>query len=358
MEETALIEVEKLDVAKLFTEDGMAEVLNKIKARAKEATPDLVVTAQGRDEIKSMAYKVARSKTLIDDLGKETQAEWKKKVDGINARRKQARDFLDDLKTEVRKPLTDWEAEEEKRRQEKIAAEEKRVADIRDRINNIKFTATLSPGTSAGEIQSRLQDLLKIEITKEVFQEFQLEADVVLTESVHKVADALDKAIKWEEEQAAAKAEAERLKKVQKEQEAEATRLQAIADEQAVKQKAIDDAQAKIEADKKAEQDRKDREEFERQAQKNARIKAERDAKEAAERKIKKAEDKAKADAEEKERIEKLRPDKDKLIMWADEIATNPGPDVKDPAAQEIVKTYVEKFNDLAYSLRLDAEEL
>ena len=329
MEETALIEVEKLDVAKLFTEDGMAEVLNKIKARAKEATPDLVVTAQGRDEIKSMAYKVARSKTLIDDLGKETQSEWKKKVDGINARRKQARDFLDDLKTEVRKPLTDWEAEEEKRRQEKIAAEEKRVADIRDRINSIKFTATLSPGTSAGEIQSRLQDLLKIEITDEVFQEFAGEAQAVLTESVHKVADALDKAIKWEEEQAAAKAEAERLKKVQKEQEAEAARLQAIADEQVAKQKAIDDEKAQIEADKKAEREAREK-------------KAGEEAEEA-----------------EKARQEALKPDREKLIDFAKHLIDfHWGGGIESTDAMVIRDNAINKIRLIGHNVRKDAEEM
>jgi len=138
----------------------------------------------------------------------------------------------------------------------------------------------------------------------------------------------------------------------------EAARLQAIADEQARAQKALDDEKAKLLADLKAEQERKDRKLFEAKAKEEARIQAEKDAKEAAERKIREAEEKTKKDAAKKARVEALMPDKEKLIAWADSITTDPGPDVKDPKAQKIVETYVYKLFDLAYCLRLDAEEL
>jgi len=111
-----------------------------------------------------------------------------------------------------------------------------------------------------------------------------------------------------------------------------AARLKAISDEQAVKQKALDDEKANLIASLKAEQERKNRKLFEAKTKEKARRKAEKDA--------------------------KMEESKKQLIAWADSITTDPGPDVKDPIAQKIVETYVEKLVNLAYCLRLDAEEL
>ncbi|STR94742.1 Uncharacterised protein [Hafnia alvei] len=80
--------------------------------------PDLS-TKKGRDAIASMAHKVARSKTYIDNAGKDLVAELKALPKQIDESRRLVRERLDALKDEVRRPLTEWEAE-----QERIKAEE------------------------------------------------------------------------------------------------------------------------------------------------------------------------------------------------------------------------------------------
>ena len=80
--------------------------------------PD-VTTKKGRDAIASMAHKVARSKTYIDNAGKALVAELKALPKQIDESRRVVRERLDALKDEVRRPLTEWEAE-----QERIKAEE------------------------------------------------------------------------------------------------------------------------------------------------------------------------------------------------------------------------------------------
>ncbi|HBQ2024816.1 TPA: hypothetical protein L9334_004449, partial [Klebsiella pneumoniae] len=80
--------------------------------------PD-VTTKKGRDAIASMAHKVARSKTYIDNAGKDLVAELKALPKQIDESRRVVRERLDALKDEVRRPLTEWEAE-----QERIKAEE------------------------------------------------------------------------------------------------------------------------------------------------------------------------------------------------------------------------------------------
>lgn len=66
-----------------------------------------------------MAHKVARSKTYIDNAGKAPVAELKALPKQIDESRRVVRERLDALKDEVRRPLTEWEAE-----QERIKAEE------------------------------------------------------------------------------------------------------------------------------------------------------------------------------------------------------------------------------------------
>lgn len=213
------------------------------------------------------------------------------------------------------------------------------------------------------------------------------------------------------EEEAARKAEAERLEKIRLEQEAEAERL-------AEAQRKIDKANAKIEAEKKALEDAK-KEELERKTklrsnllyliglnfdgeqyrykdinvhwteittmtdvefdalvekikpiveqrkaeekkrvEDEAKLAAEKAAKEKAEREAREkveAEQKAK---EEVERQEALKPDREKLISWAESIASLVVPDVKDEFAQGIVINAENALATIAQNIIKQAKEL
>jgi len=114
-DETALVPIKPVDIPALFTTEGAIEnILAEIEKRATDFDAD-VGTAKGRKEIASMAHKVARSKTLIDGEGKKLVADMKAKTKTIDAERKKVRDFCDDLKGRVRKPLDDWQAAEDER---------------------------------------------------------------------------------------------------------------------------------------------------------------------------------------------------------------------------------------------------
>ena len=100
--------------------ERVQKILAQIEARAKAEIPDLS-TAKGRAAIASLAHKVARSKTFLDDLGKDLVAEWKKQASDVDALRRIIRERLDGLKVEVRAPLDQWE-EAEKERKRRIDA--------------------------------------------------------------------------------------------------------------------------------------------------------------------------------------------------------------------------------------------
>lgn len=120
----ALIPLESVNAVEVFTGGGLDDLLARIRAEAVTLVPN-VKTVAGRKEIASIAYKVSRSKTAIDDAGKALVADLKKQTGDIDSARKKARDTLDALRDEVRKPLTDWEAEQERVERERVEAEER-----------------------------------------------------------------------------------------------------------------------------------------------------------------------------------------------------------------------------------------
>lgn len=122
MDGNSLIPLESVNAIELFTGKSLDDLLTKIRQETATIVPD-VSTDKGRKEIASLAYKVARSKTTIDDAGKTLVADWKAKSAEVDAARKKARDYLDSLKDEVRAPLTEWEAEQERVKQAAIEAE-------------------------------------------------------------------------------------------------------------------------------------------------------------------------------------------------------------------------------------------
>lgn len=120
---TDLVVIEKKNAMAVFTNnDQLDPLIEAIEKEARSLVPD-VTTKKGRDAIASMAHKVARSKTYIDNAGKDLVAELKALPKQIDESRRVARERLDALKDEVRRPLTEWEAE-----QERIKAEEAMLA--------------------------------------------------------------------------------------------------------------------------------------------------------------------------------------------------------------------------------------
>lgn len=120
---TDLVVIEKSNAMAIFTSnDQLDPLIEAIEKEARSLVPD-VTTKKGRDAIASMAHKVARSKTYIDNAGKDLVAELKALPKQIDESRRVARERLDALKDEVRHPLTEWEAE-----QERIKSEEAMLA--------------------------------------------------------------------------------------------------------------------------------------------------------------------------------------------------------------------------------------
>jgi colicin import membrane protein len=93
---------------------GVDAILAKITEQARSVETD-ISTPAGRRAVASLAYKIARSKTTLDamgkDLGEQNYRAWK----AITAERSRIETALDELGAKIRKPLTDWENAEKAR---------------------------------------------------------------------------------------------------------------------------------------------------------------------------------------------------------------------------------------------------
>lgn len=146
--------IEKKNAMAVFTNnDQLDPLIELIEKEARSLVPD-VTTKKGRDAIASMAHKVARSKTYIDNAGKDLVAELKALPKQIDESRRVVRERLDALKDEVRLPLTEWEAE-----QERIKAEEAMNALHAEALEmNIRFDRELAAKFEADHEMALLMD--------------------------------------------------------------------------------------------------------------------------------------------------------------------------------------------------------
>lgn len=251
-------------------ENKIDPIIEKIEKEVRSFHLD-ISTPSGRQAIKSLAHKVARTKTALDGMGKGLTEEVRKKIKSIDAERRRMRERLDALKEEVRKPLTEYEDKEKTR----IAAHE---AWLEEMIGLVDFVET----PASNDIKERSIKLRDI-IYQHDWEEFAQRAE----EEFNQIDRRLSQMLEDREKQEAEAAELEQLRKENAERE-QKERDERIAREAAEK--------AKLEAEEKARQEREAAE---------AKVKAE---KEEAERKAQAERDKLERKArEERKQAERYR---------------------------------------------------
>ncbi|EPY9789195.1 hypothetical protein [Escherichia coli] len=256
-----LVVIEKKNAMAVFTNnDQLDPLIEAIEKEARSLVPD-VTTKKGRDAIASMAHKVARSKTYIDNAGKALVAELKALPKQIDESRRVVRERLDALKDEVRRPLTEWEAE-----QERIKAEEA--------MNALHVEALAMNEEFDRQLAARIESDHEMAL---------LMNDAFDREQADKAAEAERQRIAHEEEikrMAAAAAAREVEQRAQREREEAAHREavlkaqaeQAERDRIAAEKKAEADKQAAIEAERRKAQEEADRIRREAEQREQARL--------------------------------------------------------------------------------------
>lgn len=250
MTETTALTIPTGDaLAAIFTKpEDVDPIINRIREEVTSHAPDLT-TAKGRDAIASLAYKVSRSKTALDDAGKKLTEDTKRQIAVIDAARKKIRDQLDALRDEVRKPLTDWEQ-----------AEAMRVQAAKDTLDAVRFHG-LSGEEGSADVAEKAAWIKSI-IAKPEYAEYLPQIEAAREATLQALRGMYAAAKKREDQdaelarlraEAEARAEADRIKAEEEAfAAAEAERAAREAAEAAARAKEEAERAAKIEADKKA----------------------------------------------------------------------------------------------------------
>ncbi|WP_410738903.1 hypothetical protein [Citrobacter freundii] len=239
MSELAIIEIVPDMAPSIYVENGLEKFLEQIRESVKEV-PDLS-TAKGRARIASLAAQVSRSKTAVEKPGRDYLRHLKEAVKPAEAELRRFVSACDEMRDEVRRPLTEWEAE-----QERIKAEEAMNAMHVEALEmNIKFDQELAAKFEADHEMALLMN------------------DAFDREAKAKAEEAERQRIAHEEElkrQAEEKAKREAEEKIERER-AESARREAelkFKAEQAERDRIA--AEQKAEAEKKEAADRAERE--------------------------------------------------------------------------------------------------
>ncbi|HDU3968953.1 TPA: hypothetical protein RFM83_002202 [Klebsiella pneumoniae] len=254
-----VIEIKPEQAPALYRAGGLDAYLEQIRQAVNEV-PDLT-TKKGRDRVASLAAQVSRSKTAIEKPGREYLKRLKEAVRPAEAEIKRFVDACDELRDATRKPLTEWEAE-----QDRIKAEEA--------MNALHAEALAMNEEFDRQLAARIESDHEIAL---------LMNDAFDREQADKAAEAERQRIAHEEEikrLAVAAAAREVEQRAQREREEAAHREavlkaqaeQAERDRIAAEQKAEADKQAAVEAERRKAQEEADRIRREAEQREQARL--------------------------------------------------------------------------------------
>ncbi len=260
MSELAIIEIAPDLAPSIYVENGLDKFIEQIREGVNEV-PDLS-TAKGRARIASLAAQVSRSKTAVEKPGRDYLKRLKEQPKVVEAELRRFVTECDQLRDEVRRPLTEWE-DAEKARTEAL---QQRLVDLRALADVIDAAGNYLPST---DIQSRIQEAKSV-VLDESWQERAAEAGVAKDSTIQQLEASLAVAQKREHEAA----ELERLRK-------EAEEKARLEREEAIRREAAEQAKRDAEAKAQADIDAAARREAEARA---ATERAEREAKAAAEK--------------------------------------------------------------------------
>lgn len=276
----------------LFAKEGEIERLLTSIEESHVIEAD-ISTPKGRQEIASFAYRVSRQKAALDAAGKALGDAFRKKLDDINAKRRQLRDRLDALHDKIRFPLDQWEKEE-------AACKER----LEQRLAQFRALADWPAQAGSVEIQQRL-DRIPALMGNEPWGEFEEEA-AQTREDIHaKLSGAFTAAQAREAEQA----ELQRLRREREDRERrdreEAGRRRRGEEERQQREREEAIAREAGERALKEAEERAAREAEERERQRQEELIAAKLAQEKAEREAHEATERAeRAAREERDRIE------------------------------------------------------
>lgn len=259
-----VIEIKPDQAPALYKSGGLGEYFEQIRQAVNEV-PD-ISTDKGRKRIASLAGQVSRSKTAIEKPGREYLKRLKEAVKPAEAEIKKFVDACDALRDEVRRPLTEWEAEQERIAAEKAAEEERLRIEAEEKaalealkkqveadhemamLMNDAFDRDAKAKAEEAERQRIAhEEELKRQAAEQAKREAEEKAERERADAARREAELKLKAEQAERDRIAAEQKAEADKKAAAEQ-AERDKQAAIAEEQRKAQEAADKVRREAES--------------------------------------------------------------------------------------------------------------
>lgn len=169
-QQTALTVFEAMTPAEIYAAGAADPLIDRIEKEVAGRKFDISVE-EDRKACASLAFKLAKTKTALDAMGKKLTEEWRQKTSMVNTERTRIVGRLQTLQDSVRAPLTAWETAE-KTRKEKIQSQ-----------MDIYKTAGIFPHKPSTQgIIDRLEGLRAS--STEGFGEFTQEAEALKAEAI------------------------------------------------------------------------------------------------------------------------------------------------------------------------------
>lgn len=206
------IQLAKSDVISVFSDtDKLTPYLEQIcdMVTVPESEIDLT-TDKGRKAIGSRSHKVSRIKTALVKAGKDSITDLKAQVQKVNGGIKFVEENLNSLRDSTRAPLAEWEAEQERIKEEEAKKEQERIDAIKLKIDSIHDMATLHGGETIEQISSLIDAVSNIDCSND-FDEFAADALKAIAECKDSLSSQMQTLIQQkQQEELNAKLEAER----------------------------------------------------------------------------------------------------------------------------------------------------
>lgn len=255
---------------------GLAELESKYKGVVYEVT-----TTNGMTEAREARRAIREPRLEVERIRKAAKAPilaLGKKLDSEAARITKA---LEELECPIHDQIISEEARKERERQAKVEAELKRLADLQERIAELRGNPTLSPTSGSSLIAQHIADLQAIAVD-ESFEELHQQALDAKDAGLKRLQDLHAAAVVHEAEQERIKSERAELARLREEQAKRDAEDRRRREEDELRAKAERDAEAARHAEQlKQQREESERLQRERQAvidAENARVRAEQEA--------------------------------------------------------------------------------
>ncbi|EPT0809597.1 TPA: hypothetical protein ACUU9M_004485 [Yersinia enterocolitica] len=233
-----VIDIKPESYPTLYVTNGLDKYLSQIRQAVNEV-PD-VTTAKGRARIASLAASASRSKTAIEKPGREYLRHLKEQPKIIEAELRRFVIECDEIRDETRRPLTEWEAEQERLKQE--AEAKKQAEQLAAEIEVAHEMALLMNDAFDRDAKAKAEE---VERLRKAHEEF------IAQQAAEKAKREVEEKAKRDIEAAEQRERDAKLAQERAEQKAEQDKKDAAAKAEREKQEAI--AEEKLKAQQEAE---------------------------------------------------------------------------------------------------------